>query len=97
MKEDFRDHLDWLAEKYQFMLAVYMNKTAIIEDKVDELLTISFLGQSEKRWLYLNLMLSDISLGIKTVKLRKTLKELQPEILSQLENETVFDRPEKIR
>ena len=97
MEEDFQEHLDWLAKKYQLMLAAYMNKTILIEDKIDELLTICFLGQSEKKWLYVNLMLSDMPFGNKTKKLRKTLKELKPKLSKLLENETLFERLEKIR
>ncbi len=79
------------------MLAAYLNKTALIEDKIDELLAISFLGQTNIKWQYINIILADISLGQKVGKLQKTLKLVKPEIFTSYEKEDLASRLDKIR
>ena len=97
MDKDIKEHFDWVASKYQIMLAAYLNKTALIEDKIDELLAISFLCQTNIKWQYINIILADISLGQKVGKLQKTLKLVKPDIFTLYEKEDLTSRLDKIR
>lgn len=97
MDKDIKEHFDWVASKYQIMLAAYLNKTALIEDKIDELLTVSFLGQTKIKWQYINIILADISFGQKISKLQNTLKLVKPDISQLYEKDNLTTRLDKIR
>ncbi len=97
MDNEEESHIKWLVEKYSAMLAKYLNQTALIEDKIDEILTHCFLGKSDKKWEYIRIILSDITFSNKIRKLDKTLKEMAPEISELFSKEKLTDRLEFIR
>jgi hypothetical protein len=97
MNREDEKYLKWLMETYQVILAAYLNKTALIEDKIDEIISECFLEKSKNKWKYINIILSDIPFGSKTKKIERSLKETQPELAKSFLNEKLSDRLEKIR
>ena len=97
MTDKEKEHMRWLVEKYQFMLARYLNVTAMIEDKIDELITASFNISKDNKWKFINLILSDLPLATKIQKLQKTLKEIQPYLGERFNKDDLANRLEKVR
>lgn len=97
MREEVKEHILWMQEKYQEMFVSILNDLALIEDKIDELITLSFFGNNKVHWDFVDIILGDVLLSQKIGKLRRTLKVLNPEIFEDFQNKEIKKRFDKVR
>lgn len=97
MKKEIAVHLLWMQEQYQEMFVSILNKLALIEDKIDELITLSFFGNNEVQWDFVDIILGDVLLSQKIAKLQRTLKVLNPEIFEDFQTQHIKKRFDKVR
>ena len=97
MKPSTQEHITWMEGQYKEMFVQILNQTALLEDKIDELITLSFFGKDTIKWEFVDIILGDMILSQKIIKLQRTLKTLQPEIFEDFKQKEVVKRFNKIR
>lgn len=93
----YSEHIAWMQEKYQEMFVSILNQLALIEDKIDELITLSFFRDNEVQWDFVDIILGDVLLSQKIGKLQRTLKVLNPEIFEDFQAQNIKKRFDKVR
>jgi hypothetical protein len=97
MKPSTTEHIAWMQEQYKEMFVQILNQAALLEDKIDELITICFFEQTQIKWQFGDIILGDMILSQKIGKLQRTLKTLQPEIHQDFQQQEVEKRFNKVR
>lgn len=97
MRKEVAEHIAWMQEKYQEMFVSILNQLALIEDKIDEIITLTFFKNQEVQWDFVDIILGDILLSQKIIKLQRTLKVLNPEIFEDFQAKNVKKRFDKVR
>lgn len=91
------EHITWMHEKYKEMFVQILNEAALLEDKIDELITVCFFEHTAIKWDFVDIILGDMLLSQKILKLQRTLKTLHLEVFQEFQQQNIAKRFNKIR